>query len=97
MIFPYIPYTLHNLIKSNVYLTTVEVKKVLFQIICGIKYISSKGVMHRDIKPENILISENLQDIKICDFGSAYKVPNQETTQNHKLSHHVVTRYYRPP
>lgn len=45
----------------------------MFNLLCGIKYIHSAGVMHRDIKPANLLI---LQDctIKICDFGLARQV-----------------------
>ena len=43
--------------------------KILFrQIIQGIKYIHSKGIVHRDIKLENILLDLN-NIIKICDFG----------------------------
>ena len=43
--------------------------KILFrQIIEGIKYIHSRGIVHRDIKLENILIDLN-NIIKICDFG----------------------------
>ena len=43
--------------------------KILFrQIIQGIKYIHSRGIVHRDIKLENILLDLN-NIVKICDFG----------------------------
>ena len=46
-----------------------KTSKILFrQIIQGIKYIHSKGIVHRDIKLENILLDLN-NIIKICDFG----------------------------
>ncbi|KAK9847464.1 hypothetical protein MYU51_018701 [Penicillium brevicompactum] len=42
----------------------------LYQIMRGLKYIHSAGVIHHDLKPGNILIDENC-DLKICDFGLA--------------------------
>ncbi|KAI8848023.1 hypothetical protein BC829DRAFT_394887 [Chytridium lagenaria] len=39
----------------------------LYQILRGLKYVHSAGVVHRDLKPSNILINENC-DLKICDF-----------------------------
>uniref|UniRef100_A0A8R1Y0Z1 non-specific serine/threonine protein kinase n=1 Tax=Onchocerca volvulus TaxID=6282 RepID=A0A8R1Y0Z1_ONCVO len=40
------------------------------QIIAGLKYIHSVGIVHRDIKPENLLLMKNGQ-LRICDFGLA--------------------------
>ena len=53
--------------------------KVLRQILEGLVYIHSKGVVHRDLKPENIFFHSDvhekkafyLGDIKIGDFGLA--------------------------
>jgi calcium/calmodulin-dependent protein kinase I len=37
------------------------------------------GIVHRDLKPENILCGENLDDIKIADFGlSKITMPNEK-------------------
>ncbi|KAJ5751652.1 hypothetical protein N7520_008569 [Penicillium odoratum] len=60
-----------------------------YQIMRGLKYIHSAGVVHRDLKPSNILIDENC-DLKICDFGLA-------RTLKLAMTGYVTTRYYRAP
>ncbi|XP_040294303.1 protein kinase C delta type-like [Bufo bufo] len=40
------------------------------ELVCGIQFLHSKGVIHRDLKPENILVAET-GHIKITDFGLA--------------------------
>jgi len=61
----------------------------VYQIMRGLKYIHSAGVIHRDLKPSNILINENC-DLKICDFGLA-------RVQEGQMTGYVSTRYYRAP
>jgi 3-phosphoinositide dependent protein kinase-1 len=36
------------------------------------------GIVHRDLKAENVLLSGDLQSIKLCDFGSARDLFNPE-------------------
>lgn len=40
------------------------------QILRGLSFIHSAGVLHRDLKPSNLLLNANC-DLKICDFGLA--------------------------
>ncbi|KAH3901951.1 mitogen-activated protein kinase HOG1 SCDLUD_001737 [Saccharomycodes ludwigii] len=65
------------------------VQYFLYQILRGLKYVHSAGVIHRDLKPSNILINENC-DLKICDFGLA-------RVQDPQMTGYVSTRYYRAP
>lgn len=73
LIFEYLPFDLEKIIKTSRYLSMNEVKSIIYQILCGVKYIHSCAVLHRDIKPGNILIDNN-NNIKICDFGLARSV-----------------------
>ncbi|KAJ5232983.1 hypothetical protein N7468_005939 [Penicillium chermesinum] len=61
----------------------------MYQIMRGLKYVHSAGVVHRDLKPSNILVNENC-DLKICDFGLA-------RLQKTHMTGYVSTRYYRAP
>ncbi|CAG7935107.1 unnamed protein product [Penicillium nalgiovense] len=61
----------------------------MYQIMRGLKYLHSAGVIHRDLKPSNILVNENC-DLKICDFGLA-------RVQESHMTGYVSTRYYRAP
>lgn len=61
---------LRKLTQSAIYLTDEQVKKILYQLVCGVKYIHSADIAHRDLKPGNILVNQDCS-IKICDFGLA--------------------------
>ncbi|CAG8908245.1 unnamed protein product [Penicillium egyptiacum] len=81
---------LHHLIQSRS--KPLEDKFIQFftyQLLRGLKFIHSAGVIHRDLKPSNILIKDNC-DLKICDFGLAGE-------QDHQMTGYVSTRYYRAP
>ncbi len=79
---------LHRLLASRP-LEKQFIQYFLYQILRGLKYVHSAGVIHRDLKPSNILINENC-DLKICDFGLA-------RIQDPQMTGYVSTRYYRAP
>ncbi|PIC49580.1 hypothetical protein B9Z55_008137 [Caenorhabditis nigoni] len=41
------------------------------QLLAGVKYMHSQGVVHRDLKPENLLVFKESATLKIADFGYA--------------------------
>ena len=47
---------------------------ILYNMLCGLKFLHSAGVVHRDIKPGNILIDGSC-NIMFCDFGLARTLP----------------------
>ncbi|KAG6830089.1 MAPK protein hog1 [Tricholoma furcatifolium] len=79
---------LHRLLTSRP-LEKQFIQYFLYQILRGLKYVHSAGVVHRDLKPSNILVNENC-DLRICDFGLA-------RIQDPQMTGYVSTRYYRAP
>lgn len=52
------------------------------EVVLGLEYMKSKGVVHRDIKPENLLLTSDYH-VKIADFGTVCRV---EDTQGNKFT-----------
>ncbi len=50
--------------------TIKEIEDISLQILEGLSYAHSEGIIHRDIKPQNILITKD-NHVKITDFGIA--------------------------
>ncbi|MFC1742985.1 bifunctional serine/threonine-protein kinase/formylglycine-generating enzyme family protein [Candidatus Riflebacteria bacterium] len=46
---------------------------IMENVLEGLAYAHDNNCIHRDIKPSNILLSENMEEIKIADFGLAKK------------------------
>jgi serine/threonine protein kinase len=42
---------------------------IIGDLVPGLKYMQSKGIIHRDIKPENIVIDQVNKQPKLIDFG----------------------------
>ena len=68
-------------------------KSVAYQIICGVNYCLSKGILNRDIKSPNVLIYED-GTVKVADFGLARTAV---CAFDSGITNEVYTLYYRPP
>eukprot|EP01017_Pseudomicrothorax_dubius_P020564 TRINITY_DN22399_c0_g1_i1.p1 TRINITY_DN22399_c0_g1~~TRINITY_DN22399_c0_g1_i1.p1 ORF type:complete len:218 (-),score=36.35 TRINITY_DN22399_c0_g1_i1:239-835(-) len=60
-----------SLLKQYGYFEEKIIKKFTKQILNGIIYLHSQGVIHRDLKGANIL-TDNLGNVKLADFGSSH-------------------------
>jgi len=53
-----------------------------FKCAMALAYVAKRGLIHRDVKPANILAvlaNDQITDIKITDFGSAYDARSDRT------------------
>jgi serine/threonine protein kinase len=64
------PLDLRKLLKSSLTLLPIQLKKLMYDILIGLNYLHTAGIVHRDIKPSNLLVNADC-DVKICDFGLA--------------------------
>lgn len=86
--------TLHAVIRSTTQqMGDQHYKFFAYQILRGLKFLHSAGVIHRDLKPANLLVNIDC-DLQICDFGLARQY---DEASNAQMTDYVVTRYYRPP
>ncbi|XP_029313865.1 LOW QUALITY PROTEIN: pre-mRNA processing factor 4Bb [Cottoperca gobio] len=61
------------------------------QLFLALKLLKRCNILHADIKPDNILVNESKTILKLCDFGSASHVSDNDITP------YLVSRFYRAP
>ncbi|ORX90871.1 Pkinase-domain-containing protein [Basidiobolus meristosporus CBS 931.73] len=94
MVFEYMDYDLTGfLAHPGLTLSTAHIKRIMVQILRGIKYLHQNGVLHRDLKASNLLLNKRGQ-LKLADFGLARIF---EKCKNNQYTNRVITLWYRPP
>ena len=61
------------------------------QLLLALKLLKRCSILHADIKPDNILVNDTKLLLKLCDFGSASHISENEITP------YLVSRFYRAP
>jgi len=58
-----------DLVQSRGKLNEVISRRFFSQMITGLSYIHKMGIVHRDLKLENLLLTRNMRNLVIADFG----------------------------
>lgn len=69
-----------NRTQSKFELRPEQAQYLFYQLLCGMQYIGSAGVLHRDLKPSNLLVDLQSCQLRICDFGLARTNPKGFTS-----------------
>lgn len=79
IIFEYCPGgDLYSLIEQDKKLPEETVRKFGYELLEGLSYLHSNGIIYSDLKPSNILMNE-YGALKYCDFGLSKKITDFAT------------------
>ncbi len=87
------PTDLARIIRSTQPITDAHVQTLMYQLMCGLKYLHSANILHRELKPTSVLVNREC-GLCICDFGLAlvsYELEDMDPEP------HIVVRWYRAP
>ncbi|KAJ3000686.1 U4/U6 small nuclear ribonucleoprotein prp4 [Globomyces sp. JEL0801] len=71
---------------KDVGLNLKAVRTYAFQLFSSLDLLQKCEILHADIKPDNIVVSESKSVLKLCDFGSASDISENEITVYHIYS-----------
>lgn len=94
LVMPKMDYTLTKVIRAAKVLGQSHISYLMYQMLRGLKYMHSAGVIHRDLKPDNIMVNLDTCNLKITDFGLARGVNKGADSS---LTDYVITRWWRAP
>jgi serine/threonine protein kinase len=77
-------------------LTNAHFQFFLYQILRGLQYIQSAGILLRDLRPSALLVNESCE-LQFSDFYSACPIPTDDGINQHNFSEYVITYWYRAP
>jgi len=73
-------------------LTDFDVRYYIYELLLGLDFCHSRGIMHRDVKPHNIMIDHTTRQLRLIDWGLAeFYHPEKEYNVR------VASRYFKGP
>ncbi|PIO31140.1 hypothetical protein AB205_0122350 [Aquarana catesbeiana] len=86
---------LRKKITNKTKVSIAAIRHLAVELLCGLQFLHSKGVVHRDLKPENILIDKK-GHVKIADFGLAATnvIGNNKVTLECGTSGYIAPEVY---
>eukprot|EP01138_Halocafeteria_seosinensis_P003214 gb/GECG01003288.1/.p1 GENE.gb/GECG01003288.1/~~gb/GECG01003288.1/.p1 ORF type:complete len:441 (+),score=37.92 gb/GECG01003288.1/:1-1323(+) len=69
-----------------------DIRYYVHEILVGLEYCHSNGIMHRDIKPHNIVIDHENRKLRIIDWGLA-----EFYHRGREYNVRVASRYFKGP
>jgi serine/threonine protein kinase/outer membrane protein assembly factor BamB len=66
--------TLESIVRARKKLDWRKASEIIYQTVEALSHAHEKGIIHRDIKPENIMYCEDVNIVKVMDFGLAKHV-----------------------
>ncbi|MFK7976045.1 MAG: protein kinase [Halioglobus sp.] len=63
--------TLGDLLQEGTEFALEDIMHIAMLLGDALDYAHNKGIVHRDMKPDNIVLSADLQSVKVADFGIA--------------------------
>jgi serine/threonine protein kinase len=70
--------SLNDLLRQRGWLTELECRYFVWQVVDAVRYMHDNLILHRDLKLSNVFLSQDMQ-VKIGDFGLA--VPLKEENE----------------
>jgi serine/threonine-protein kinase PRP4 len=96
MVFPYLSYNLRDVLQKfgkGVGLSLQAVRTYFYQLLSALMHLEDCNIIHADIKPDNMLVTEDFNTVKLCDFGSAMESGSADAVP----TPYLVSRFYRAP
>ena len=98
--FEYCEADLYGVIRANI-LQESHKRYLTYQLLRGLKYLHSAGLVHRDVRPSNILVRPDCS-LKIADLGNCRSVEPGEgilggPPPDTLMTEYTSARWYRAP